>query len=551
MKIGRRIAWGVSLALGCLVLLGGGQTVVAQEGGASGIKQLTPVAGIASNQVQVLEAAGDSLWSGPLLTLFLENEDRSGADSLFSAQVPALTEEGSVVFAIAAENADSRSLVWAGLAFDTGGGTPGTGGFLVSTDGGHTFMPRAAALDAPTDTSVQYGGTTLPAFPVTRESNSAPQSFAFGPARDTVWVAGNRSGLRWTTDQGRSWTRAVLPPDTSATVAPGTAASFPVGPPQENGVGFNNHVVLSVLVDETGTVWAGTANGINRSVPGSATTGGQRAWRHVRADGTPDTPTGNAVVAVAEQPRSSGRNPIWMASWAVGQAPASAQRFGVTVTRDGGTTYRQALVGERIYDLAAREGRVYAAGESGLFVSGDGGDTWRSITAVQLRSPDREPPSSLSARAVEVTPSALWLGTTEGLLRLDRAQEGRLLPTASSAPPPRWQLFRTNVPVNPEDPSEQVPDVSTFAYPNPFAPAQDGSTRIVYNVDSPQSVTITIYDFGMNRVRTIEEEARASGRQETTWDGMGQGGLRLPTGPYLYTVEAGGRTLRGKIVLTN
>jgi hypothetical protein len=36
---------------------------------------------------------------------------------------------------------------------------------------------------------------------------------------------------------------------------------------------------------------------------------------------------------------------------------------------------------------------------------------------------------------------------------------------------------------------------------------------------------------------------------EVVWEGTGDGGLRLPNGPYFYTVDTGDRTLRGKILI--
>ena len=322
-----------------------------------------------------------------------------------------------------------------------------------------------------------------------------------------------------------------------------------MAPPLDDGRGFQNYRSLSVLVDETGTVWAGTVAGLNRSTPGDAGPSGDRAWRLFRPDGTPNSLTGQIVFELAEQPRPNGRNPIWMATLRA-DTGGPLQRTGITMTPDGGKTFRQPLIGEQVNGLAARRSRVYAAAESGLFVSGDQGETWRGIEEVALQDEDQVLPGGMTARAVEVTPSALWVGTTEGLLRLDRAQEPRLLPGNAGAPAPQWQLFRTEVPVNPEEPTEQVPDVKTYAYPNPFIPSRDEVVRIAYEVPEPQTVEVTIYDFGMNRVRTLREEESA-GRQEMVWDGTGASGLRLPTGTYLYTVELRGTTARGKILLSN
>jgi len=279
--------------------------------------------------------------------------------------------------------------------------------------------------------------------------------------------------------------------------------------------------------------------------------GGVQAWRRFGAGRSPNRLTGSTVVALAEQPRPNARNPVWLATWA-GDGPPAGQRFGVTMTPDGGGTFRKVLVGERIFDLAARSTRVYAAGEDGLFVSGNQGNTWRSVETFRLANDQKVLPPDVPTRSVATTPSALWVGTTEGLLRLDRSQEGRLFDGPSTPEPPRWTLLRTNVPVNPEPDqvSEEVPDVETYAYPNPFVPSRDQRVRIVYELDEPGPVEIDIYDYGMNRVRTLRED-KPSGQQETAWDGTDDEGLRVPTGTYLYTVDLGEETLRGKIVLTN
>ena len=542
----RRLAASL-LILGLVVPVAQGQPAFWQKQA----RQLAPLPNIVSNQVQELAPAGDSLWSGPLLTVYLEPNDRTNpADSLLIADVPALTEGDNAVFSIEAQPVSAtRSLVWAGLAFDTGGNVPGAGGFLVSTDGGESFNERPTQLDAPSDTIIQYGSSSLPAAAITQQADSAPQDLAFGPKGDTVWVAGVRSGIRWTADQGTTWTRTVLPPDTSQTIDPTTPTNVFVGPPprgNEAGPGSLNHVGFSVLVDETGTVWAGTAKGLNRSRPEDLRTNGDRAWRRFGVADSANTPPGEFVVALAEQPRTGRRNSIWMATWAGQQEQQGRlQRFGVAVTPDGGNTFRQTLLGERISDIAAREDRVYAAGDRGLFVSNDRGRTWRSLQDFPVQNDNTVLPTDVTPQALALTDVALWVGTSDGLLRLDRTEESRLL-TGS----PEWQLFRAETPVNPENPSEEVPDVSTYAYPNPFVPSRDQLVRIAYELPAPRTVTVTIYDFAMNRVRTITEQ-KPDGQQETTWDGTDDQGLRVPTGTYFYRVDLGTKTVQGKILVAN
>lgn len=503
-------------------------------------RDLVPFPDLVSNQVQTLEAAGDSVWIGPLLTVYVEEEG-----ALRIADEPTVNEGDDVVFSIAARNdAPPRDRVWAGLAFDTGGGTAGSGGFLVSADGGQSFSERPDQLDDPSDTTVAYGASTLPAVPITQQADSPPRDLAFGPDADTAWVAGLRSGIRWVPVDSTEWNRAVLPPDTSQSVDPATPTDFLVAPPLDDGRGWLNHFGFSVLVDETGTVWAGTANGVNRSEPGSVTADGRRAWRRFGVADTASSLTGTSVIALEEQTRS-GRNPIWMATWAGQQQGPPLQRFGVTVTPDGGDTFRQTLIGERVFDLAARTNTVYAAGQTGLFVSDDQGQTWRSIEDFPLQNDNRVLPPEVAVQAVSVTDAALWVGTSDGLLRLDRAEEPKLL-TGS----PEWQLFRAETPVNPENPSEDVPDVSTYAYPNPFVPSDDQLVRIVYELQESRTVEVTVYDYGMNRVwRTTQR--KPSGQQETVWDATNDRGLRVPTGTYFYRVEFGGTTAEGKILIAN
>lgn len=502
-------------------------------------EQLTPIAAPVSNQVQVMDALGDSLWHGPLLSVYVEETGQ-----FETVDVPVL-EQDNVVFSIAAQPDGVQSQVWAGLAFDTGGGEAGTNGFLVSTDGGTSFSRRPPQLDNPGDTTVVYGNATLSADAVTQQASSTPQDLALSPDGDTAWVAGVLSGLRWSTDRGETWTRAVLPPDTSTMITPGTSYDFRVGPRRDDGSGQLNHVVYSVLVDETGTVWAGSVAGLNRSRAGTVTAEGNRGWQRYTSADSIRSVTGNFIVDLAEQPRPNGRNPIWISSWADQQEGTRLQRFGVAVTNDGGRTFRQTLFGERIFNIAARQDRVYAAGQSGLFVSDDQGRTWRSVETFPLQSDEKTLPSQVTPRAVTVTDAALWLGTDQGLLRLGRDAE-----TTLQTGRPAWQLFRTQIPVNPEEPSEQVPDVSTYAYPNPFVPSRDQLVRIAYELSEPQTVEVNIYDYSMNQVRTLTSQ-KPAGQQETVWDGTDAQGLRVPTGTYFYTVDLGNRTVDGKILVAN
>ena len=488
---------------------------------------LQPVPGPQSNLVQVLAAQGDSLWIGPNLALTTD-----GGASFREAEAPALQDDDNVLFALDVRtDLPNSSLVAAGLAFDANGRSA-AGGLLISRDGGETFQFEPPALDAGQDTTITYGVSTLSARPIVQEVGSAPQDLATSASGDTLWLAANQAGIRQSTNDGASWQRVVLPPDTLNAIDPDTEYDFRVAPADGNAGSFN-HIGSSVLVDATGTVWAGTAGGVNRSRPDDISSEGARAWQRFTFTGTPNGLTGNNVVRLAEQPRPNARNAIWMVTWPVNTTPDERQRFGLTRTDDGGASFTQTLVDERIFDLAFDDERVYAAGDNGLFVSDDNGISWTAIRRFQLPDNDFHRPDA-GIRAVTTTSNAVWAGTTDGLLRS----------TDNGA---TWTLFRAAAPLDPDTPGSR--SVDTYAYPNPFTPSRDRVVRIRYERDNPGTTRVRILDFEMRSVRTLRADSDASGEQELVWDGTDANGLRLPNGTYFYEIETDQGSARGKILL--
>ncbi|RMF57238.1 MAG: hypothetical protein D6746_11435, partial [Bacteroidetes bacterium] len=442
------------------------------------------------------------------------------ADSLFGTR--------NRVFSIDVEG----PVVWVGLGYNdtsSGDAIQAAGGFLVSTDGGRTFTYRFPQLDIPGDTTVTYGVSTLRALDVVVPQQSPPFDLDYDPVRDVVWVAGWASGLRRSEDGGRTWQRVVLPPDNLEAIHPDSLYDF-VLEPQRGGRGNLNHMGFAVLVDETGTVWAGTPLGVNRSTDGGL------SWQRFGADGTKNSLPGGWVVSIEEQPME-GRNPVWMATWNAGEG-GQQQAFGVAVTRDGGATFEQKLIGVQAIDFAFEGETVYVAGRTqGLFISEDGGITWRSVIDFRDRNdPGRFLRPGVDVLSVATTPGALWVGTEDGLLKSTDGGQS-------------WTIFRVEVPLDPETPTASIPRVDTFAYPNPFSPAADRFVRIRYEAPAPGPVRVRVFDFGMALVREWQAEAVGTGVQELIWDGTDRDGLRVANGVYFYTLEAGGQTARGKILV--
>jgi photosystem II stability/assembly factor-like uncharacterized protein len=515
-----------SLALVCSVVALVAGPVNAQIPSLEGVG----VPGLARNSVTNLHAEGNILWAGSYLNLTTD-----GGDTWLVADTDSLIGSRNTVFSIDVEG----DIVWVGLGFSTddgGASFPSAGGFLFSEDGGQTFTYRLSQLDSPESDTELYGASTLPALPIIVPQQSPPWDIDYDPQTGDVWMAGWASGIRKSTDQGRRWQRVVLPPDSLDALYPDSSYSFAIEP-RRGLTGWYNYLGFSVLVDETGTVWAGTVAGVNRSTPDDVRADGERAWQRFAYTGTARSLTGDWVISIEEQPLPD-RNAIWMATWDGSEDADRRQQYGVTVTRDGGETFEQVLLDEQVYDFAFRGTTVYVAGINGLFISEDDGRSWITVRDFyDPTQPDRVVPPDVEVTSVAVTEDgALWVGTSDGLFKsLDGGAT--------------WRVFRVEVPLHPESPRDEVPRVETFAYPNPFSPPVNRYTRIRYELSESRSVDIRIFDFAMNLVRSLVDESQAAGIREVVWDGTDDGGLRVANGTYFYLVDTGGDTFRGKILV--
>ncbi len=83
------------------------------------------------------------------------------------------------------------------------------------------------------------------------------------------------------------------------------------------------------------------------------------------------------------------------------------------------------------------------------------------------------------------------------------------------------------------------------SYPNPFNPL----CTIRYEIPNPGNVKLQIFDVTGSPVRTLVDTYRESGRYNEQWDGRGQDGGELPSGVYVYELEAGEFVATRKMVL--
>jgi PKD repeat protein len=98
-----------------------------------------------------------------------------------------------------------------------------------------------------------------------------------------------------------------------------------------------------------------------------------------------------------------------------------------------------------------------------------------------------------------------------------------------------------------ESQNRQIPAVSRLDqnYPNPFNPA----TRITFGLSGPKNVRLAIYNPLGQEVRILLLGLKQAGYHSVEWDGRDGRGNRVPSGVYVYRLEAGDRVFYRKMVL--
>ncbi|MFQ5599621.1 MAG: FlgD immunoglobulin-like domain containing protein, partial [Candidatus Krumholzibacteriia bacterium] len=71
--------------------------------------------------------------------------------------------------------------------------------------------------------------------------------------------------------------------------------------------------------------------------------------------------------------------------------------------------------------------------------------------------------------------------------------------------------------------------------PNPFNPR----TSLRFALESPDHVTLAIYDVLGRRVRTLIDDVLGAGPHVDFWDGLDERGVQVASGVYLYKLTTG------------
>ena len=208
----------------------------------------------------------------------------------------------------------------------------------------------------------------------------------------------------------------------------------------------------------------------------------------------------------------------------------------MSFSSNGGANWVSTLVDLKPNGMSFKDSIVYGFTDAGLWRANFGNFNWAK-TGLIYDERTRDQLRTNQFYAGNYFGDTLYFGSADGLLQtLELGQ-----PWIG-----KWRIFRRIDPINLSS------ETKTYAAPNPFAP-DDEVTRIFYKSTKDVSkITIKIFDFAMNPVRVLIQNATRSGTNElfTAWDGKNDNGAFAANGVYFYRVEIEGEDdVWGKILL--
>jgi hypothetical protein len=430
------------------------------------------------------------------------------------------------VSAIAIHNSE----VWVATAHDTtaadGSDHPVGSGLRYSSDWGETWTVIPQPRDFQNIDTLHYGKNTLLALGVTTDVENI--TFDIAATDSAVWIASKAGMTRKSNDKGKTWQVVIIPPDNLDSISPTDSLSFDVSPVSGNlGLkGSYNHEAFSVYAENWSHVWIGTAGGINK------TTDGGQSWVKYNHINEVSPISGDFVVALNKQSFASHAI-MWAATV---NANDSTEKRGVSFSADSGQTWKTTLIGQFCHNLGFKDSIVYAVTDNGIFRSSDIGAAWSQPGAIYDNSTKQQIVAGTPFYAVDTLGENVWFGGEDGAAYTEDNSTNLF---GSS-----WHILHAAQSLS----SSQ----STYAYPNPFSPANE-IVRLHYAVDKGSAnVTIRIFDFGMSLVRTVISDANRGGiaEHEEIWDGKNDKGRQVSNGPYFYEVVVGTeKPIWGKILV--
>ena len=211
---------------------------------------------------------------------------------------------------------------------------------------------------------------------------------------------------------------------------------------------------------------------------------------------------------------------IWAATVSTGE---SGENQGLSYSRDDGVSWKTALLGERVYNIDAKDSLVFVSTSSGLWKSLDGENWAKFDPAIEksLLNQRQILTNSVFAAKIDSRDSIpkLWVGTPDG--------EALSLNTQGDD----WKIFQAD-----HDFDE------VYAYPNPFSPLthnmldSDGYVRFHVGNIVNKEVKIDIFNFAMEKVHSKTYNLN-SYYGAIKWDGRDMLGNHVANGVYFIRIN--------------
>ncbi|MEA3500287.1 MAG: two-component regulator propeller domain-containing protein [Candidatus Marinimicrobia bacterium] len=406
---------------------------------------------------------------------------------------------GSVAYGGVSAMTSLGDKIWVATAYDSvisGESLPVGNGISYSENGGHSWKHFPQMTDHPDSNFVIYFGDTLDALPITVAVQNITYDLAVNVNSDgdtILWATSWAGGTRCSYDLGKNWKRVILPPDDMDTLDENSSHDFDLSPTSGN-LGFEenfNHMSFSVVAFDD-TIAVGTAAGINISYDSGIT------WRKYNAQNSDIS--GNFVRALYKD--ENGK--IYGAALPANDPNEYYSLVYSKVDGSDNLQWSSTLKNKQIYNSTSDGNYVFAGTEDGLYISSDG---WSWVKNGGIM--DDAGVRIYSEKIYDVTVDNngnLWIGTGDGLAKsIDQGVT--------------WEIIRR---------IRSLPDLNKLdmsVYPNPFSPSRmnlynnDGYSRIHCNFPKDGSATLEIFDFGMNKAKTIMKDVLVvKGEKDFVWD---------------------------------
>ena len=482
----------------------------------------------ASNSISDILTLGDTVWLGTSKGVSLSTNRGLSWTNFY--QTPAFGTES--ISAIGFDK--SSGTFWASTAHSIdkdGQSLPEGSGLRFTTDGGQTWTTISQPLDNQTDTIEVYGNNSIRALPVTVAVQNLIYDIAFTP--NTIWIATFAGGLRKAridslrVNQNYKWQRVVLPPDYLNSIKPSDTLNFCLQPVAGKFCSEDNlnHRVFSVISANDSMLYVGTAGGINKSTDYGI------SWKKFTHTNQSFPIGGNFIVALGY---NNYDNTVWGATW---KAQDQNEFYGVSSSSNGGETWQTFLENEKAHNFGFKFDNVIAPTDNGAFRSRNKGLTWMLPNSIIDEQSKLALTTNVFYSAVSQS-TDVWLGSSDGLARI--TENSGIIWDGN------WKVYFASLPLESKD--------EAYVFPNPFSPKNDEGLKFKYTTEGiTTTVTIRIYDFGMNYIRTVIQNAPrniSTDIERVLWDGRNDAGDFVPNGVYFYRIEIGDRDpLYGKIIV--